>query len=170
MIRNILLSTVVLAAFAAPTFAATAATDFYVAQDAKTHACMVSDQKPDGKMMMDAGTKVYASKANAEQAMANLKVCAPAAAATTAKPAAPAAAAAVKPAAPAAAAAAVPAKPMAATMAMGKFYVSQDAKTHKCMVSDQKPDGKMMMDVGTKVYKTKGRAEQAMANLKACKS
>ena len=179
MIRNILLSTVVLAAFAAPTFAATAATDFYVAQDAKTHACMVSDQKPDGKMMMDAGTKVYASKANAEQAMANLKVCAPAAAATTAKPAAPAAAAAVKPAAPAAAATtmakpAAPAagtamKPMAA-MAMGKFYVEQDAKTHKCMVDDKKPDGKMMMDVGTKVYKTKGRAEQAMANLKACKS
>ena len=172
--RNILLSTVVLAAFAAPTFAATAATDFYVAQDAKTHACMVSDKKPDGKMIMDAGTKTYASKANAEQAMANLKVCAPAAA-TMAKPAAPAAAATMaKPAAtatmakPAAPAAGAAMKPTA--MAVGTFYVSQDAKTHKCAVDDKKPDGKMMMDVGTKVYKTKGRAEQAMANLKACKS
>ena len=138
MIRNILASSLILAAFSVPTFAATAAAEFYVAQDAKTHACMVSDKKPDGKSMMDAGTKAYTSKSNAEQAMAKLKACvAPVAAAT-----------------PAAAAG---------------FYVEQDAKTHKCMVDTKKPDGKMMMDVGTKVYTTKSNAEQAMSMLKVCK-
>ena len=153
----------VLAGLSVSSFAATAAAGFYVEQDAKTHACMVSDKAPDGKAMMDVGTKVYANKANAEQAMANLKVCAaamapaakPAAAATTAKPAA------------------VPVKPAAAVkpaaMAAVGFYVEQDAKTHKCMVGDKAPDGKTMMDVGTKVYKTKPNAEMAMSMLKVCK-
>lgn len=138
MIRNILASSLILAAFSIPTFAATAAAEFYVAQDAKTHACMVSDKKPDGKSMMDAGTKAYASKSNAEQAMTKLKACA---------------------------------MPVATTApAAAVFYVEQDAKTHKCMVGDKKPDGKMMMDVGTKVYATKGNADQAMSMLKVCKN
>jgi len=132
MMMKILATGLVLAAFSAPTFAATAAPAFYVAQDAKTHACAVSDKKPDGKTAMDAGTKVYDSQANAEKAMANLKACA---------------------------AAATPAG----------FYVEQDAKSHKCMVGDKAPDGKTMMDVGTKVYETKDRADQAMSMLKACK-
>jgi uncharacterized protein YfcZ (UPF0381/DUF406 family) len=170
MIRNILLSTVVLAGFAMPTLAATAATDFYVAQDAKSHLCMVSDKKPDGKMAMDAGTKAYKTKGAAEQAMAALKACAkdamtkPAAAAPAVKPVA--AAPVAKPVAPATKA--VAAAP--AAMAAGSFYVEQDAKSHKCLVDSKKPDGKTMMDVGTKVYETKGRAEQAMGMLKACKS
>lgn len=107
-------------------------------QDAKTLACSVSDKKPDGKAMMDVGTKAYDSQTNAEKAMANLKVCTAAAA-----PAAPA--------------------------VVAGFYVEQDAKTQKCSVDDKKPDGKAMMDVGTKVYETKANAEQAMANLKICK-
>ena len=163
MINKILCASMVLAGLSVSSFAATAAAGFYVEQDAKTHACMVSDKAPDGKAMMDVGTKVYANKANAEQAMANLKVCAaamapaakPAAAATTAKPAA------------------VPVKPAAAVkpaaMAAVGFYVEQDAKTHKCMVGDKAPDGKTMMDVGTKVYKTKPNAEMAMSMLKVCK-
>ena len=137
-----------------PAATTTAATEFYVTQDTKTHACTVSDKKPDGKMMMDAGTKAYASKSNAEQAMANLKVCA--AAAPAAKAAAPAAAA-------------VAPKPTATAPVATGFYVEQDAKTHKCMVDSKKPDGKAMMDVGTKVYETKGRADQAMSMLKVCK-
>jgi hypothetical protein len=133
MFKKILVSSVILAAFSAPSFAATAAPAFYVAQDAKTHACAVSDKKPDGKAMMDVGTKVYDSQANAEKAMANLKVCA------------------------------------AAAPAGAGFYVEKDAKSHKCMVSDKAPDGKTMMDVGTKVYETKSRADQAMSMLNACK-
>jgi uncharacterized protein YfcZ (UPF0381/DUF406 family) len=176
MIRNLLVSSAILVAFSMPSFAATAAANFYVAQDAKSHLCMVSDKKPDGKTMMDAGTKPYASKANAEQAMAALKACAkdamtkPAAATPAVKPVAVVPAvktAAVKPVVVA------PAKPVAAApaaMAAGSFYVEQDAKTHKCMVDSKKPDGKMLMDVGTKAYETKGRAEQAMGMLKVCKS
>ena len=146
MTRNLFSATLLLGAFAVPTFATAATSAFYVEQDAKTHACTVSDKKPDGKTMMDVGTKAYDSQANAQKAMANLKACA----------VAPAAAA------PAAAAPATPA------VAAG-FYVAQDAKTHKCMVDDKKPDGKMTMDVGTKVYAAKANAEQAIANLKACK-
>ena len=154
MINKILASSLLLATFTIPSFAATAATEFYVAQDAKTHACMVSDKKPDGKMMTDAGTKAYASKSNAEQAMANLKVCA--AAAPAAKAAAPTAAA-------------VAPKPAVVAPVAAGFYVEQNAKTHKCMVDSKKPDGKAMMDVGTKVYETKSRADQAMSMLKVCK-
>ena len=75
MMKKILVSALVLAAFSAPAFAATAAPAFYVSQDAKTHACAVSDKKPDGKMAMDVGTKAYDSQANAEKAMANLNAC-----------------------------------------------------------------------------------------------
>ena len=154
LVRNIFAPCLLLATFTIPSFAAT---EFYVAQDAKTHACLVSDKKPDGKMMMDAGTKAYASKSNAEQAMANLKVCA---AAATQAPAAKAAAP----------AAAVAPKAAATAPATTGFYVEQDAKSHKCMVDSAKPDGKIMIDVGTKVYETKGRADQAMSMLKVCKS
>lgn len=168
MINKILASSLLLATFTIPSFAATAATEFYVAQDAKTHACMVSDKKPDGKMMMDAGTKAYASKSNAEQAMANLKICA--AAAPTTKAIVPAAKAVVPPVKAAApAAAAVAPKPVVVAPVAAGFYVEQDAKTHKCMVDSKKPDGKAMIDVGTKVYETKVRADQAMSMLKACK-
>ena len=166
MIKNILGAGLVLAAFSTSSFAATAAAGFYVELDAKSHKCMVSDKAPDGKTMMDVGTKVYANQANAEQAMAALKACnepaaAMAPAAKAAAPAAPAAAV-VAPAAKAAApAAAVPA-------AAAGFYVAQDAKTKKCMVSDKAPDGKMMMDVGTKVYENQANAEKAASMLKVC--
>ena len=75
MIRKILVSSLVLAAFSIPAIAATAAAEFYVAQDVKTHKCMVSDKKPDAKLMMDVGTKAYATKGDAEIAMSKLKAC-----------------------------------------------------------------------------------------------
>jgi len=168
MIKKIICASMVFAGLSVSSFAATAAAGFYVEQDAKSHACMVSDKAPDGKAMMDVGTKVYANKANAEQAMANLKVCA----AAMAPAAKPAAATPVKPAAAAVKPAAAAVKPAAAAVkpvAMAGFYVEQDAKTHKCMVGDKAPDGKTMMDVGTKVYKTKANADQAMSMLKVCK-
>ena len=112
-----------------------AAAGFYVAQDAKTKKCMVSDKAPDGKMMMDVGTKVYENQANAEKAASMLKVCGEAA---------------------------------MAPMAAAGFYVVQDAKTHKCAVSPKAPDGKMAMDVGTKVYSDQANAEKAASMLKVC--
>ena len=140
MIKNILGTSLLLAAFSTAAFAATAAPGFYVEQDAKTKKCMVSDKAADGKMMMDVGTKTYDSKENADKAMGMLKVCGGTAMAPAAAPAA----------------------------ATG-FYVEQDAKTKKCMVSDKAADGKMMMDVGTKMYDSQGNADKAMAMLKVCK-
>ena len=134
MIKNILSASVILAAFSVSSFAATATPGFYVSQDVKTHKCSVVDKAPDGKMAMDAGTKMYDSQANAEKAMAMLKVCGGADA-----------------------------------MAPKGFYVESDVKTKKCMVTDKAADGKLMMDVGTKMYDTQGNAEKAMANLNACK-
>ena len=136
MIKSILWASMVLAAFSSSSFAATAAPGFYVEQDAKTHKCMVADKAPDGKAMMDVGTKVYDSKENADKALAMLKVCGGSAMAPAAAPAG--------------------------------FYVGQDAKTKKCAVADKAPDGKMMMDVGTKMYDSKPNAEKAMAMLKVC--
>lgn len=135
MMKNILGASLLLAAFSTASFAATAAPGFYVVQDAKTHKCAVMDKAPDGKTMMDAGTKMYDSQANAEKAMGMLKTCA-----ADAKAATPAG-----------------------------FYVEKDAKTNKCMVTDKAADGKMMMDVGTKMYESQANAEKAMANLNACK-
>jgi hypothetical protein len=59
-----------MASFAAPSFAAT---DYYVAQDAKTHKCSVVTTKPDGKTMMMIGT--YKSQADADAAEKAAKEC-----------------------------------------------------------------------------------------------
>ena len=73
--KKILMASAVCVAFSTVAFAATAAPTFYVAQDAKTHACSVTDKKPDGKAAMDVGTKAYDSKENADKALAMLKAC-----------------------------------------------------------------------------------------------
>jgi hypothetical protein len=133
MMKTILGTGLVLAAFSTAAFAAS--TGFYVEQDVKTKKCMVSDKAPDGKTMVDVGTKVYENQANADKALSMLKACDNSAAA-----------------APAAAG----------------FYVAKDAKTGKCAVVNKAPDGKMAMDVGTKVYETQGNADKALSMLKAC--
>jgi prefoldin subunit 5 len=198
MIKSSLAIALLIGSSIAPTLAIAANTEFYVAQDAKTHVCMVTDKKPDGKMAMDVGKKAYDSQANAQKAIVNLKVCA---SASTMAPAAPAGFYVAQDAktkkcmvddkkpdgkmmmdvgtkvydakgnaeqAMANLKVCASASTMAPAAPAG-FYVAQDAKTKKCMVDDKKPDGKMMMDVGTKVYDAKGNAEQAMANLKICK-
>ena len=68
MIRSSLAIALLIGSSIAPTLAIAANTEFYVAQDAKTHACIVTDKKPDGKMAMDVGTKAYDSQANAQKA------------------------------------------------------------------------------------------------------
>ncbi len=135
MMKNILSTSLLLTAFSIVSFAATAASGFYVAQDAKTHKCTIVDKVPDGKIMLDAGTKMYDSKENADKAMGMLKACG----ATVMAPAASAG-----------------------------FYVAQDVKTHKCAIVDKAPDGKTMMDAGTKIYETQANAEKALAMLKVC--
>ncbi len=134
MTRHIIMAALLAGVTASAGIATAATTDFYVAQDAKTHACAVTSTKPDGKMAMDVGTKAYDSEANAKKAMDKLKVCA-----------------------------------SSAMAAPAGFYVSEDAKTKKCAVVNAKPDGKMAMDVGTKMYDSEANAQKAMANLKVCK-
>jgi hypothetical protein len=72
MVRQYLLAAAVIATFAAPAFAAT---EYYVAQDAKTHACSVTDKKPDGTAAMMIGKTAYETKAKAEAAMKAAAEC-----------------------------------------------------------------------------------------------
>ena len=72
MYRKYLLAAALAAAFVAPAFAAT---EYYVAQDAKTHACSVTDKKPDGKTMTMVGKAGYETKAKAEAAMKAAPEC-----------------------------------------------------------------------------------------------
>ncbi len=72
MYRKYLLAAALIGAFAVPAFAATT---YYVAQDAKTHKCSVSDKKPDGTTMMMIGTASYPTQAAAETAMKAAKEC-----------------------------------------------------------------------------------------------
>ena len=50
------------------------------------------------------------------------------------------------------------------------YYVSQDAKTHKCSVGTTKPDGKASMMIGTAGYATQAAADAAMKVAKECKA
>ena len=50
------------------------------------------------------------------------------------------------------------------------WYVEQSAKTHKCAVTEKKPNGKTEMEVGTVDYKTKSAAETAMKAAAECKA
>jgi hypothetical protein len=63
--KKILATSIALAALVTPAFAA----EFYVAQDAATKACQVSEAKPDGTTLMQRGTAAYATKEEAEAAM-----------------------------------------------------------------------------------------------------
>jgi uncharacterized protein YdeI (BOF family) len=72
MYRKYLVAAALVASFAAPAFAAT---QYYVAQDAKTHTCAVSTTKPDGKTMMMISTAAYNTNADATTAMKAAKEC-----------------------------------------------------------------------------------------------
>ncbi|CAM5385383.1 hypothetical protein ATER59S_01807 [Aquamicrobium terrae] len=72
MIKTVLIAGSLTAIAAFPAFAAT---DYWVAQDAGTKKCQVVSSKPDGKKMMDVGSKMYTAKANAEKAMKMLSAC-----------------------------------------------------------------------------------------------
>jgi hypothetical protein len=72
MIGKMILAASLVAAFSMPAFAAN---EYWVAKDPSTKKCSVVSQKPDGKKMMDAGNKMYASQANADRAMKELAAC-----------------------------------------------------------------------------------------------
>jgi hypothetical protein len=74
MYRKYLLAAALVATFAAPSFAATAAA-FYVQQDATTHKCSVATTKPDGTKLVMIGKVTYTTQADADAAMKAAKEC-----------------------------------------------------------------------------------------------
>ncbi len=56
------------------------------------------------------------------------------------------------------------------TLAATAYYVAVDAKTHKCSVVTKKPDGKVMIVVGTASYPTKVLADAALKAAAECKT
>ena len=72
MKRQTLLAAIGVIALSVPAFAAT---EYYVAQDAKTMKCTAVDAKPDGKTMMMVGTAAYKTKADADAAIKADKTC-----------------------------------------------------------------------------------------------
>jgi hypothetical protein len=70
--KKILAATVAIATFATPAFAA----EFFVAQDAATKKCAVSETKPDGTAQMQRGEKAYATKEEADAAIVADAECA----------------------------------------------------------------------------------------------
>jgi hypothetical protein len=55
------------------------------------------------------------------------------------------------------------------TLAAAPFYVVKNEATKKCEVTETKPDGKTMMEVGKKSYATKAEATEAMKKMAECK-
>jgi hypothetical protein len=54
-------------------------------------------------------------------------------------------------------------------LAAEEFWVAKNATTKKCEVVNKKPDGKTLMEIGKKTYKSKKAAEDAMKEDKECK-
>jgi hypothetical protein len=67
-----LLAGAVICALAAPCFAAA---EYWIAQDAATHKCAVTQTKPDGKTMVMIGKASYPSQADADAALKAAKEC-----------------------------------------------------------------------------------------------
>ena len=72
MIRKLILASAAVAVLAMPAFAAT---EFFVAKDAATKKCAVSDKKPDGKAMMMIGKVSFKTAADATAAMKTAADC-----------------------------------------------------------------------------------------------
>ena len=57
----------------------------------------------------------------------------------------------------------------APALAAGNYYVGEIVATKTCMVTTTKPDGKTVLDVGHKTWKTEQKAKAAIAKIAACK-
>jgi hypothetical protein len=57
----------------------------------------------------------------------------------------------------------------APALAATEWYVVKNESTKKCEVTEAKPDGTSMMDIGKKVFATKADAEAAMTAAADCK-
>lgn len=72
--KRILLSSALVVAFAAPSFAQTS--EFYIVQDASTKKCTIVDKKPTTTTTTTVvGNSVYKTRTEAETGMKSIKVC-----------------------------------------------------------------------------------------------
>ena len=72
MISKLIMASAAIAVLAMPAFAAT---EFFVAKDAATKKCTVSDKKPDGKAMVMIGKLSFKTAADATTAMKTAAEC-----------------------------------------------------------------------------------------------
>jgi hypothetical protein len=73
--KRYLIASALVVAFAAPSFAQTAATEFYVVQDQSTKKCTIVDKKPTATTTTVVGNGVYKTRTEAETGMKSVKVC-----------------------------------------------------------------------------------------------
>ena len=62
-------------AIAAPAFAQTATTEYYVVQDTTTKRCTIVDKKPTTTTMVQVGPAMFKTRTEAETGMKTIKVC-----------------------------------------------------------------------------------------------
>jgi hypothetical protein len=55
-------------------------------------------------------------------------------------------------------------------LAAGEHYVAQNSSTHKCSIVSKKPDGKVLIMLGSEGFKTKSAAESALKGMTECKA
>jgi hypothetical protein len=72
---RLLIASALAVAFAAPAFAQTATTEFYVVQDSTTKKCTIVDKKPTTTTTVVVGNGVYKTRTEAEAGMKTVKVC-----------------------------------------------------------------------------------------------
>jgi hypothetical protein len=74
MIR-LAIATALAAAIAAPAYAQSTATEYYVVQDASTKKCTIVDKKPTTTSVVQVGPVAFKSRTEAETGMKTIKVC-----------------------------------------------------------------------------------------------
>jgi hypothetical protein len=62
-------------AIAAPAFAQTATTEYYVVQDTTTKRCTIVDKKPTTTTMVQVGPAMFKTRTEAETGIKTIKVC-----------------------------------------------------------------------------------------------
>ena len=62
-------------AIAAPAFAQTATTEYYVVQDTSTKRCTIVDKKPTTTTVVQVGPAMFKTRTEAETGMKTIKVC-----------------------------------------------------------------------------------------------
>jgi hypothetical protein len=76
--RRIWMATALFVAFAAPSFAQTVSTEFYVVQNTATKKCTIVDKKPETTTTTTTtvvGDTTYKTRSEAETGMKTVKVC-----------------------------------------------------------------------------------------------